>query len=482
VDVRENLGEIVARLEEQGFDTAVMQDRLLAETELFYLYAIAPWTGRKLMRDQAEGAHLLPLPLLPPPFLTPEDLLARLRDHLPEPMIPSAFAILESLPLTANGKLDREALPETRSLRPGLRVPYLAPRDAVELGLVQLWQEILGVRPIGVRDSFFDLGGHSLLVAPLMSRIEREFGRQLSLAAVFASPTVERLACELSRQGGAPASPVLPIQPHGSRPPLFLVHPLGGSALCYIALSQLLGPDQPVYGLDCQFLDRRDWVYPSLAEMAREYVQALCELRPEGPYRLGGWSFGGLVAYEMAQQLVCQGADVDFLVLLDSSIPALRGEPATVDETLVLLELLGPSLGLAPEELRKLDADEQVRHVVEQGRRAGTLPLGYDENAARKLMALVRMNSRNGELYVPQKYPGLITYIQACPAGQPPGGPMVDPWRELSAEELDLRLVTGTAHREMLSLPWVVAVAEHLAACLDQVQGAQESLVPPSCR
>jgi thioesterase domain-containing protein len=144
-----------------------------------------------------------------------------------------------------------------------------------------------------------------------------------------------------------------------------------------------------------------------------------------------------------------------------------------VDETLVLLELLGPSLHLSPEELRNLDPGEQVRYVVEMGRKAGTLPLGYDENAAQKLMSLVRMNSRNGETYSPQKYPGRITYIQARTTGRPPGGPVVDHWRELSGVELDFRLVAGTAHREMLADPAAAVVAEHLTACLDRAEAAR---------
>jgi thioesterase domain-containing protein len=189
--------------------------------------------------------------------------------------------------------------------------------------LVQIWEDLLEPRPIGIRDNFFHLGGHSLLAAQLVDRVEQASGQRLALSTVFARPTVQQLAEALaegeSAQQGKVA--VLPVQSGGSRTPFFFLHGdwTGGAFYCF-ALARACGPDQPFYVLAPYVFDHDEGA-PSLAELARAHLEAIRAVQPRGPYRLGGFCNGGLLAYEMARQLGQQGERVEFLGLLNPSPP-----------------------------------------------------------------------------------------------------------------------------------------------------------------
>ena len=254
------------------------------------------------------------------PTPTVNELSSFLHEKLPAYMVPSTFMFLDELPLTPNGKVDRRTLPapdRVGSTRRGIRV---APRDTLELQLVQIWEDILGLRPVGVTDNFFDLGGHSLLAVRLIARIHKQFGQKLPLPTLFQGATIEQLAGVL-RRSPTPlrCSPLVGIHLGGSGRPFFCVHPVGGSILCYAGLSRRLGPDQPFYGLQHPGLDGEWAPYTRIEEMASDYLTALRAVQPEGPYLLGGWSLGGIVAFEMAQQLEARGQKVALLALLDAS-------------------------------------------------------------------------------------------------------------------------------------------------------------------
>ena len=236
---------------------------------------------------------------------------------LPDHMVPSAFVILDSMPLSANGKVDRTALPLPE--RPADRKLVHA-RDGLERALVGIWQEVLHTKPIGVTDNFFDLGGHSLLAVRLFADINRKMGKDLPLAALFQFPTIAQLA-DLIRDGGWSQvwTSLAPLQPNGSRTPLFLVHAAGGNQLSYRELVSCLDPDMPVYGFQETGLhgapDAR------IEKMAAHYVQAMKSVQPKGPYMLAGCSFGGALAFEMARQIRAQGEEVSLLAMLDARSP-----------------------------------------------------------------------------------------------------------------------------------------------------------------
>ena len=245
----------------------------------------------------------------------------RLRETLPDYMVPSHFVVLDELPLTPNGKVDRNALPPLATARRESEASFVAARDAIEEQLLRIWQKVLGVQQIGVHDNFFDLGGHSLLAAQLFAQIEEAFGEGIPLAVLFEAPTIAKLA-KCVRQEGVDVSwsSLVAIQPRGKLPPLFCVHGGGGNVLLYRDLARCLGPEQPVYGLQALALSD-----PGLSpaevdfeKMAAHYISEMQALYPDGPYYLAGYCMGGTIAYEMARQLRAQGKRVALVALLES--------------------------------------------------------------------------------------------------------------------------------------------------------------------
>lgn len=260
-------------------------------------------TGRTLVAYAvpAAGAHL-----------TAHDLRRHLTERLPAHMVPSAFVTMEALPLTANGKVDRRALPAPEAPRGRTAV---APRDPLEAGLVDAWEELLG-RRVGVTDDFFELGGHSLLAVRLVQRIEDDYGRSLPLTALYANPTVEALAGALLGQEPEDSEPIVTLNPRGARPPLFFFHgDLSGGGFYCVTLARQLGADQPLHVVHP--LGAHGGEVPATIEaMAEAHAPALRERQPRGPYRLGGYCNGGLVAFETARLLERRGERVELVALV----------------------------------------------------------------------------------------------------------------------------------------------------------------------
>ncbi|MEZ0542244.1 amino acid adenylation domain-containing protein [Fibrella arboris] len=245
-------------------------------------------------------------------------------ESLPDYMVPSEFVLLPRFPVTANGKIDRNALPAPSTNRAELvkeTPPEQSNRPATpeEEQLIRLWEAVLGIDTIGLDDNFFELGGHSLIAVQVMARLEKQTGRRLPLATLFEYPTVRALA-ELIREQDKPVSweSLVPIKPTGTRQPLYIVHGAGLNVLLFNAVAQNLHPDQPVYGLQARGLNGIDEPFRSIREMAAYYVEEIVKHNPKGPYSLSGFSFGGIVAFEMARQLVEQGREVGLVALFDA--------------------------------------------------------------------------------------------------------------------------------------------------------------------
>ncbi len=221
-----------------------------------------------------------------------------MRQRLPDYLVPNGIQPLERLPLTPNGKVDQAALPIPDTVIS--THTYVEPTTDVQQRLAAIWEKLLGVQPISIDDNFWDLGGHSLLAVSLFARIADEFGLHLPLATLFNAPTIDALSSFLAAQhSDSPTAPVsfgkslIPIQPHGSKRPFFCVHGAGGNPLVFRELAQQLDSEQPFYALQLPGLDGRSTPYSSLAEMAAAYLEEVQQLQPEGPYLLGGFSFGG---------------------------------------------------------------------------------------------------------------------------------------------------------------------------------------------
>jgi aspartate racemase len=255
-----------------------------------------------------------------------QELVPQLRhslsQQLPDYMVPSAFVTLEALPLTPQGKLDRGALPDPDFGRPRRDDNFAAPQDEMARQLTEIWEKVFGIQPIGVRDNFFDLGGHSLLAVRLFKQIEKTLGKSLPLATLFQAPTIEQLADVLRRQAwSASWSSLVPIQTQGSLRPFYLISGGGGNVLTHSTLAPYLGTDFPFYGLQSLGLDGKQEPLTRLEEIAARFIKEIRAFQPEGPYFLGGFSFGGKVAFEMAQQLHAQDQKVGLLAMLDATPP-----------------------------------------------------------------------------------------------------------------------------------------------------------------
>ncbi|MEV8015622.1 amino acid adenylation domain-containing protein [Streptomyces sp. NPDC086554] len=296
-----------------------------------------------------------------------ESLRAQVRGRLPDYMVPSVVITLPSLPLTPNGKLDRKALPAPGVTdRPG--TGGRAPRTEQEAMLCGLFAEVLGLESVGIDDDFFDLGGHSLLATRLVNRVRAELGTGTSIRSIFEAPTVAGLTRRLHQDDDPFATPLRLRAGQRGSTPYFLIHPVVGIGWCYSGFITRLGQDTPVYALQARGLNADEKCAADLREMAADYVAQIRAVRPTGPYRLIGWSFGGLVAHEIATRLQSEGSEVELLALLDS-YPARAEETGAPDGDLeqeilaVLTAALGPAAG---DRGRSLSAAEIAELLREQ--------------------------------------------------------------------------------------------------------------------
>ncbi|RKH16116.1 non-ribosomal peptide synthetase, partial [Corallococcus sp. CA047B] len=422
-----------------------------------------------VVREDAPGDKRLVAYVVAQPDHTVDatTLRSALKGRLPEYMAPSAFVTLEALPLNANGKVDRKALPKP-AVGTSVSGRVIAPRDTTELQLVSIWEDLLGMQPISVDADFFELGGHSLLAVRLMTAIRKRLGKGLPLAALFLSPTVERLAA-LLRQDAAPSlSPLVTIQPEGSRPPLFCVHPAGGNVLGYVELSRQLGPDQPFYGLRSLGIDGEQEPLETIEAMATTYVEAVRTLRPEGPYLIAGWSMGGAVAYEMARQLRAAGQIVALLALLDpGSVSQTAGtgtEGEQIHQELAALfekdpEGNGPEK--APEAGEPPSKDELLARLLDEAKKDGAVTPDVELKDFRILMRVFELNRKATRQYVPTPHEGSITVFRAsqnvdpAPLGRDRG------WNALGLGGVKLLELEGD-HYSILRAPQVTRLAEEL--------------------
>jgi aspartate racemase len=412
------------------------------------------------------------------PLPTAESLHAHLRARLPDYMLPSVIVFLETLPLGATGKVDRQALPAPEAVRSDGCGSYLPPRDAVELLCAHVWEEALGVRPIGVRDDFFALGGHSLLAIGILARIKKVFGRDLAVSILFQRPTIERLAAALRTDSGAvPFSPLVPVQPHGTRPLFFCVHPAGGNVLCYLGFARHLGSDQPFYGLQARALEEDAVTFRSVEEIAADYLAAVREAQPAGPYFFGGYCLGGAIAFEMARQARDAGEQVALLVLMDTFAPAALAEEE-FDDALALSWFgrdlgmpAGKRLSVPAEELRGLPAEEAFGRVLAKAKEEEVLPQEAEAAQLSRYFHCYLANSVALLAYEPRTYAGRVVLLRARDEEDKHHLGPTRGWDAFTAGEIAVEEVPGD-HATMVFEPNLKVLAERLRAAIDAARQA----------
>ncbi len=416
-----------------------------------------------------------------------------LRRTLPDYRVPSAFLVLNELPLSVSGKVDYAALQRSAGEKIEPARVRIAPRDELERQLAELWEAVLGVSHIGIHDRFFELGGHSLLAVRLLAKIETTFGQKLPVSAVFQHPTVAQLGALLRSQDAAKAVPltsIVEVQPHGSRPPIYFVHGVGGGMFWgYSNLSRHLGADQPVHVFKSRGLDGTpEW--PTIREMAQSYVADLKSFQPQGPYVVGGYCFGGNVAYEMARQLKDAGDEVALLVLISSSPPNSQYESTQFRWSLPWLLKFSRNFGRwIVSFAMRWDAKERREFIRWKSRvvwrRLAPLfgapavedPRDSNVDNTDALMALTVVNEAQRRLWNahmialrlhrPKPYDGKAVLIRSpahlflCSFDEQCG------WGELVRGGVTVKIVPGD-HGRILEEPFVVAAANELRRCLQE--------------
>ena len=403
-----------------------------------------------------------------------------LRQRLPAQMLPATYVFMDRLPLTANQKLDRERLPVPTSIRPALGKQYLAPRDADELQIVQIWEELLDVRPIGVTDNFFDLGGHSLLALHLLARIEQRLGFTIPVESLFERPTIQRLVLAGRRKQIQLPSPMVKLWAAEHQSKLFLIHSGGGLLWNYIPLVRHLNSRLPVYGLQAQGLDGTLRPHDDLKQMAIDYLKLVRQAQAEGPYLFIGHSFGGIIAYEMARQLHNAGQETRLLAMIDSSLTS-PSDQRTLEQSeqkqngrmlFDMVRTIGKSMGqefkITLAEIIEQTTEDQIKTVFSVLSESNALPFIGGEDAIRNLLAVSKSHTIARRQYLPPKSPVPITLFRALEDSSLPHTDDSLGWKMISSTTVKVTWVSGD-HITMMSEPFVKELASKLSMCIDSV-------------
>lgn len=408
-----------------------------------------------------------------------DDLRGFLHERLPGYMVPTAFVTLDTFPLTVNGKIDRDALPPPDEQRRAVQRSFTPPSETLEIQLAEIWEEILGVRPIGVTDDFFDLGGDSLKAVLMATKVEEVRGRHIPPAMLLEENTIQKLARAIHRLEFEPHDKtIVTVQAKGHLPPLYLVPGIGGMVLGLSYLAHRLGTSQPVFGLQARGVKNAERPCESIEEMAAYYINAIRAVQPADPYFVGGYSFGGVVAFEMARQLHAAGQRVGILAIFDTEAPGpqpfdvkgflqnlpfwltdfvLRRHPLEVAKNVVwkmrswtkaLITKIVRPLGLEPPQRNIEDDVEMPSHWPDRYRRV--IEVHY-----KALLA-----------YKPVPYPGLMTLFRT--KAQPLLRAHADNgWGRLVRGGVEIYEIDGV-HMNFLQEPYVRSVATQLRIALEK--------------
>lgn len=416
------------------------------------------------------------------PAASPGDVRDFVAGILAPYLVPSFFVAMEALPLTSNGKIDRKALPRPQSAAEPTASEQ--PRNETERLLASIWSEVLERPHVSLRENFFHIGGDSLRAVAMFSRIRSKFGHSLPLAAILRSPTIEKMAAELQNriQGSSPdaeVSCIVPIRESGGGIPFYCVHGVGGTVVEYYHLAHYLHPDHPFFGIQAAGIDGGSFL-DRVEQIAARYISELRRVQPDGPYMLGGNSFGGLIAWEMAQQLTAAGHEVALLALFDTWGPGYPRFPEPPGAWTKLRNRFALHWG----DLKRLDDTQRREYVEEKFANASARAWRLGIRSLRKtrrwlewqiLPPALREARRQGrkalQRYAPRPYSGPVTLFRA--ANQPPGA-VEDPtngFSGLAVGPFEVVVVPGF-HAAIVREPQVRGLAQRLNESMEKLRKA----------
>ena len=380
---------------------------------------------------------------------------------LPDYMAPNSYIFLESLPQTSSGKVDRRSLPSLAVSESYSDRDFVPPRDDVERKLVELFEKYLNIQPVGIQDDFFELGGDSLLVMRIVSEIGKSFNKSISIPEFIAIRNVEKIANQIQNKAVQPAySYIVPLRKTGSNPPLFCVPPSAATAAQMDNLVKYIGEDQPVYGFEYAGMDGVSQPFTTIPAIAQAFIKDVQKIQPQGHYYICGLCLGGVVAFEIAQQLVAKGEKVAFLGVMDSNFPPQAKKPF-VYYFLITRQYLANILG--QEFLIPLP---ERGGISRDGLKDETLKLGIHRTFTAHHIARMA--------YTSPPYPGVITRFST---NSPHTRRTTRGWRKMTSAGLDLQWIPGGhgAHKpegqtSFMREPNIQIVAEKLRACLQKAR------------
>lgn len=415
-----------------------------------------------------------------------------LQKELSGDILPDTLVILDVMPVAPDGKVDISGLPAPKMARPELGVDFVAPRDELEIRLAEIWEETLGITPIGIKDDFFQLGKHSLVAMSLFAHIQRLFGKDLPMTTLFQAPTIEQLANVMrQKETSTPWSSMVTIQTGGSKPPFFFIHGCGGEVFFTGRLATYLGSDQPFYGLRARGVYGEKPPHNSIEEMAADYIEEIRKIQPRGPYFIGSAGGGSFVVYEIAQQLLAQSEKIGLLILIDAIlherpfqtdsparnmsnitglVSSVKNQPKPTASRKGLVHYIRRSFyHLWHGQLKRIITGK-ARVKIEKYR----WRFAYSFIARRFKFIQRRINyvehviitlSRATRRYKPKVYPGYITYFLA----EWRKNAFESDWYQLAGGGIDIHIVPGH-HTTIWKEPNVHILAERLKACLNEAQ------------
>jgi amino acid adenylation domain-containing protein len=415
-------------------------------------------------RADDRGDHRLVAYLIAatPAPATPAELYSHIAAKLPAYMAPSAFVWLDAFPLTPNGKIDRKALPDIERTDTAV-TDIVEARTETEGLIARLWAEELGLDQVGATDTFRRLGGNSITALRVVLRIKEATGHQVPLAMLLAADGTVAALAEIVDNGRPQRDSILVPLREGTRTPLFLIHPLGGTVFCYGELIDILPADQQVFGIQAFDLAGSDGPRPSSIEaIAEHYLRAVRSVQPHGPYPFGGWCMGGAVAYEMARQLEQRGETVSLLALIDSSFADPVPPQWADDEAAAIIGAFADTLPITVEELRRIPAERRMQHALSVAEGRTSRPDVANVKELRRLVALYRRHAVALLRYrdnTHEPYGGDTVVIR----GEWAQHPDLDlGWGPQVVEGSLIVIESPGDHRSLLAQPHVGALAERL--------------------